>query len=499
MKIKFNSILIMLLTVLTFSCTKKVLDINTNPNAPTASTLNAAVIIPGALTASGELYNNPTLRYGNEHFQFAGIWMGHFTYSGNYAIGVPDLDYKITNTFDGGLFDNIYIQNSNYNVAVQSAQASGDKFSEGIARLMKAYNFETLVDLYNNVPYSQALQGTNIITPVYDDAKTVYESINKEMDSAIARFTYANNAGLTLPTTVDVMFGGDPSKWLALANTMKLRLLLQQSARADRQSYIATEVAKISAGPFLTTDALINPGYQSVYGKWSPLYNSNYNSSGSFNQDYFVAAQYPITFLQNNNDPRLASFFNPASTPGGTYKGNIFGAVGIPNSQISSIGHGTPNSVIVGYTQGSVFMYAAESYFLQAEAALKGYISGNAQTLYQQGVTASFAYFGLSAAQASTYYSQAGNANTNWAVNTTPTSQLALIIRQKWVAEIWGNELIPYNDYRRLGLPADIPLSQNSSSAGAVPNRLLYPQTEQNANGKNVPAALSTDKIWWMN
>lgn len=494
-----SKILITLFTavVMFTSCTKQVLDINTNPNAPTAATLTANVIIPGALATSAAYYNRPTSGY--QYFSIIGIWMGHFTFSGNYAISVNDLSYNITNSYDNGMFNNLYIQNSNYALAESNAKASGNQFLQGIAKLMKAYNYETLVDVFNNIPYSQALQGTSNSKPVYDDAKTVYTALNSQMDSAIVLLKVAVNSSATLPSSVDVMFGGDPTKWLALANTMKLRLLLQQSEKADRQSYITTEVAKISAGPFLTVDAKSNPGYTAAsYSLWNPFYAQNYNTAGSFVQDFYVAAQYPIDFLTNTNDSRLASFYNPVS--GTTYKGNAFGAQGLPNSKISSIGHGNSYSVLKGNTQSAVFMLAAESYFIQAEAALKGWLTSDPKTLYQKGVAASYAYFGLTAASATTYYTQANNKSTNWDACVSNAEKLALIIRQKWVAEIFINELIPYNDYRRLHLPADMPLSQSSYAAGkTIPNRFLYPINEVNTNSANVPTAAATDKIWWMN
>jgi hypothetical protein len=146
-------------------------------------------------------------------------------------------------------------------------------------------------------------------------------------------------------------------------------------------------------------------------------------------------------------------------------------------------------------------MLAAESYFLQAEAALRGWIPGVAQTLYQKGVEASFKFLGLTTAQAVTYYSQPSDKEVNWAATTTFQERLALIIRQKWAALTLINELEPYNDYRRLKLPADVPLSLSPFSTGKLPTRLLYPQREYEVNPESVGAqgtVTPTDKVWWM-
>jgi hypothetical protein len=146
-------------------------------------------------------------------------------------------------------------------------------------------------------------------------------------------------------------------------------------------------------------------------------------------------------------------------------------------------------------------MLAAESYFLQAEAALRGWITGDAKDLYQKGVEASFRYLGLGAALAQQYYSQAGNKNTTWDATASTQEKLALIIRQKWIAETWINEVESYNDYRRLHLPSDIPLSTSPFSTGIFPNRLLYPQREISVNAENVSAQGNITpgtKVWWM-
>jgi hypothetical protein len=63
------------------------------------------------------------------------------------------------------------------------------------------------------------------------------------------------------------------------------------------------------------------------------------------------------------------------------------------------------------------------------------------------------------------------------------------------------NELEPYNDYRRLTLPADIPLSTSPYSTGIMPKRLLYPQREYDVNGEHVlaqGAITPASKVWWL-
>lgn len=481
---------ILMVGALFSSCKKQVLDINTDPNNPTTSVATAELVLPSALQTTAAIMNNPT---ADARFAFAGIWMGHIAYSGNYNIATENISYNITTNFASGAFGSLFDNINDYDFVESKGIQQGNKFYEAVGKLMKAYCFQVLVDLYGNIPYSEALKGTLVSKPKYDDAKTIYESLGLKMDTSIALLKTLSDNGTTI--TGDIMFKGDASKWLQFANTVKLRLLLRQSERPDRQSYIQTEKAKFTASTaFLTINAAINPGYVNSAGKTNPFWGSNVNVTGTYTQDFYRAGQYAISFFLNNNDPRVGRFYKPIAGSTNVYQGNYFGDQGIVNSKTSEIGTG----VLKSYDQPSILMLAAESYFIQSEAVVRGWISGDAKTLYQKGVEASFTFLGLTAANAQTYYTQAGNNQVNWDAAAGTAEKIALIIRQKWAAEPFINELEPYNEYRRLKLPADVPLSKSQYSSGKLPGRLLYPQREYDVNSTNVPAAAATDKVWWM-
>lgn len=475
------------------SCTKQLLDINTSPNDPTTASASPQLVLSAALQNMAVQYSNPT---ADARFAFAGLWMGHISYSGNYAIATENISYAITNNFAAGAFGNIYDILEDFDFVEKKGAESGNNFYRGIGILMKAYNYQTLVDLYGNIPYSDALKGTVASKPKYDDQKAIYDDLGKKMDTAIALLKTA----VTGSISGDVMFAGNAPNWVKFANTVKLRLLLRQSQRADRAAYIAAEVAKLAGASFLDVDAAVNPGYLNSAGKTNPFWGSNINTSGTYTQDFYRAGQYSIDFFQGHNDPRIGKYFKTASSPGGTYQGNYFGDQGIPNSKTSEFGTG----VLKAFTQPAPIMLAAESYFLQAEAIARGWLAGGAaaaKTAYQNGVTKSFTFLGLTAAQATTYYTQAGDNQVNWDATTNLSEQIALIIRQKWASLAMTNELEAYNDYRRLKLPADVPLSTSPFSTGKMPTRLLYPQREYEVNSESVLAVgtiTPTTNVWWM-
>ena len=176
------------------------------------------------------------------------------------------------------------------------------------------------------------------------------------------------------------------------------------------------------------------------------------------------------------------------------------GKLGSTNNPVGSAISGFGPGVLKSVAQPSILISAAESYFLQAEATFRTFLPGNVQTLFNSGVQASFDYLGAAGALA--YYSQA-NKNTNYAATTNPAEQLAVIIRQKWVANNTVMPLEAFNDYRRLGLPSDIPLSVSTFvDVRTIPTRYLYPTVEYSTNAANVAAQGTinhhTSKIFWM-
>ncbi len=162
----------------------------------------------------------------------------------------------------------------------------------------------------------------------------------------------------------------------------------------------------------------------------------------------------------------------------------------------ATIGPGILKSV----SQPSILLSTAESYFLQSEAILRGWLSGDLTTMFHNGVQASFTFLGAGSATA--YYSQP-NKMTNITACTTFAEKLACIIRQKWIAEDGVQPFEAWCDYRRLRLPADIPISVSSYKlpGAVIPARILYPESEYETNTANVNAEgaidSQTSKVFW--
>ena len=210
-----------------------------------------------------------------------------------------------------------------------------------------------------------------------------------------------------------------------------------------------------------------------------------------------------IDYCRNYGDPRYTYFYQTVA--GSTdYVGSILGKTTNPSGTASSGAAGT--GIAQSVSQPAILISAAESYFLQAEAILDGYISGGDPTpAYTSGVYASFNYLGAPADSATKILSLPNNKNSNLAACTTTQDKLNCIIRQKWMAMNGTTPFEAWSDYRRLALPTNpsIPISISPYKVGNnIPLRLLYPTTEYQTNAAAVAGEGTIDpqasKIWWM-
>lgn len=485
--------LVVLLSV-TVGCQKDYLDINNNPNQVTAAT--PVLVLPSALASTG--------RYVQTSFDFLNLWMGYWNFSGNYSVNTAEKNYQFTAGFRNAIWDSAYPTLNNYEYIDKQSGTLGQPLLQGIAKIMKAMHFQILVDTYGNIPYSQALLGVGTAQPTYDDAKAVYEDLFKQIDAGLALFREADKLGTLVlnPGASDIMFRGDIAKWRRFANTLKLRMLLRQSEKADRAAFIQSQLASINTSGYgflrAGENAALNPGYVNSSNQQSPFYATyGYRINGQPVENYNIyrGNKYAINFHQSTNDPRLRAYYAPVGGSGTTFNGAFFGTTSpLSNGETSGIGPGLLRS----FNQDAVLLSSHEAFFLQAEAAQRGWITGVPKTLYQQAITESFLNVRLTATEAATYYSQTLN-NVGFDAST---NKIEAIITQKWASLNGWSPFEAWSDYRRLGLP-NVPISQDpSTSVKQIPVRLLYPQSEYNYNGANVQTqgnvSQFTSKIFWV-
>ena len=504
---KFKPLIIVVSMVLLaagFGCKKGTFDINSNnPNTP--SSVDPKFILSAALKSTATIF------WGGDQ-EFANYYMGYWAVSGDYIPNSQTLTY---NTTTGYFQDN---WNSGYQILknYQDVQTFGASYTNGanyvgIAMIMKAFMFQRLVDLYNNVPYFNALNATNLY-PAYDNASAIYPSLVNQLDSAVAILKAAPTAADN-PGAYDMMFGGTMSKWQTFAKTLKLKILLRLTQTTGGPAYIQSKLSGMTTADFIGAgaDANVNPGYTNASGQQNPLWADigwGVTGTATTNHDYYRACTYGVNFYLNTNDPRASYFY--AVNSANAVQGRAFGSTNSNaehNATISAVGGnavggtvGQATGVLKSPTMGVPLMTSTESLFLQAEAIQRGYLAGTLATVYQSAVSESFRILGVPsyAAAAATYTAQANNSCN---ITTTP-NPLQTIILQKWAALNTYDAVESWSDWRRLKIPSDLPVSvYPGTTATNVPYRLLYPATEYSYNATNVNTQGTinnlTSKIFW--
>src|SRR5688572_20561951 len=517
-KIIYASVLTVLMIVAGTGCSKNKFDINANPDDVTDVSVTPSVLLPGALQATATSIAS--------EWWFIDWWMGHGARSGSYQSFNEEETYKFTNDFHNTIWTGLYANANNYQIMINKAVETGAGTYEAIGRIMKSHNFQILVDIYGNIPYSEAFMGTAASTPKYDKAVDIYNAIFADLDAAIALL---QDAVATDPAknpdiaTSDLVYAGDPTMWIKFANTLRLRMLVHMHNGISATTVapgvdIAAQVAKIDMSiGFLGAgeSAHLNPGFTGT--KPQPYYRFYHTSeAGSGSQrDHLRASKYAIDYYAWDGDPRASRFY---TAPSGGHKGIEFGTpagTGVPiGDELSNIrGIGlSPNAA----NSRAWIMTSVESLFLQAEAAERGFLTtaGTAKDLLTAAVRESFVWLGLTAAQADTYMTaNAGYPDVDYDAPALGAGLepggLYTILSQKWFAL---NMIAPYElwtDWRRTdivygeggGFDPGPTISVDPNAGDVIPIRLFYPQNEYNYNATNVGGEgtinVYTGKVFW--
>jgi hypothetical protein len=512
---KIRMILILTAGIMVASgCKKTWLDVNTSPNDLPTATSNYVFTNAENTSAYNYWGDNGTGQRSNE---LGAYWSGQWTQSSSYILVTNIFGYLFTNG-DFNYWDDMYNNLADYQYVINNAEKDGQKFLIGPSQVMKAMVFQNLVDMYGNIPYSDALKGLGSIAPKFDDQKAVYEDLIKLLDTAITNI----KANAFLPNVVgsDVVFKGDKTKWIKFANTLKLRILVRQSRIAGRDTYITTEINRaVTEGTgFLGVgeDVGVNPGYQATAAKQNPFYDRwGYDPTGATRSlgRFPRPTKFLFDMLINNNDTlrlkRLAYAVGGenGSNPGvsksaeviSNYKAVPFGAgSGYTGPSTSALG---PSMIIKGTYKSTILMTAAESQFLQAEAKERFpsvTLPGTAQSYYEQGVRESFRILGVANSVASANaLLTSGKVDCDWTASPSHTEAIAI---QKWIALTNFNGLEAWAEYRKTGLPVT-PQSLAVSDPNKRPVRLYYPNTELGSNEANVKAQGTIDvfatRLFW--
>jgi hypothetical protein len=505
--------LVLLSTVIFSSCTKKQFEErNIDPtrldvlNSDDAKALFGTALYAGMNTGPG------TIDYQQSQNLFADMFCQYF---GGTQTAFASHRYVINQSWVQ------YQWNSTYLTAMPALKGIIDQTAtdpdrlalNAIARIWKIYVFHRTTDYFGPIPYSQIGKDSTVI--YYDAQKDIYDSFFKELDQAISDL----HSSVSQPSygSSDVMFGGNNQKWLAFANTLKLRL-------AMRTSYVDPTRAKTEAEAAVADGVMTDisqDGYMSVS---SP---NNYNGLArisAWNEMRMSTSMESL--LKGYNDPRLSKYFQPAVSTG-LYTGVRNGMV--PAEQVLPANDYDQASNLVGaLTPDSMFitpikvMNSAEAYFLRAEGALNGWnMGGAAGDLYNSGITMALKTWNITNATTINNYINGTSlpiapggyfhtpALTDIPVkfSSDPSKQLEQIMTQKWLA-IFPDGFEAWAEMRRTGFPKMYPLIHSENPdvpANVMIRRIPFLDLEKATNGPAVTAALpllggpdnAATHLWW--
>jgi hypothetical protein len=463
-------------------CKKDFLDINTNPNYPVSVDVSAALPVAEAAIAHA---------MGNDLQIFGGLWAQFWTQSPaasqyktieQYSPSADNFDNPWRNLYADGL------QNLNFIITQGIAQKRMQYVA--CAKILQAYTYQMITDNFGDVPFTQALQVNTYLTPKYDKQQIVYQGIIKLLNDAIALIDPTDPLH---PAGDDLLLGGDMTKWQHFANTLKLRVYLRMSGIDPATAQAG--VQGLAAQAFLGAGENVQINYTSAGGNTNPFYSATVALGGTAN---LLASKTTMDYLLNNNDSRVTVFYSQAIAGGyaglqqGNYNSTVnASAISYPSPNVGA-NAADPNSA----TAPVKLMTDNESFFLQAEAAARGWLNtGSQKALYEAGIRASYADFGLADTSATSYILQ-----TTIAYPTTGIlhDQLNAIITQKWLSMCGTQGDEAWIEWRRTTFPTFFTVSAVSNiGAGRFPRILLYPSTEVTRNPNMPGQHFIYDKVWW--
>jgi len=465
---KTIKLVLSLLLIASFSCTKDFEEVNTDPDNPTA--------VPAHLFLGNLIrLTQNTIYHAQRGGDMGECWAQHWS-----KVQYNDEARYIPRR---GVIDGIW--STLYSSVIADAKAmydlagiDGNTNLQGTALVMQANAFQILTELYGPIPFDEAVTD-GIDQPAYNTSQEVFSGVIAMLTQADELFS--QNTG-EIPASSDLLYGGDVSKWKKLANSLKFKALMRSGgASSELQSLVGsmfTSNADSAQLAYLANDPDANPIFETIVFGNRPEYKVS---------DVLVSVM--------AGDPRLPVY------AGENAEGNIVGkpagysdlpndALGFTYANISPIGEKYLDPLLPG-----VVMSYAQLQFLMAEAANEGKISGGitaAKTYFDNGIIANFEFNGLSS-------------GANYASGFSFTSQADA--RQKIATQVWialfGQGFETWTEWRRTGIPALTPAVEGGINT--IPTRLFYPTTQVSLNKENYDAAKGTldngdnlnSKLFW--
>jgi hypothetical protein len=491
-------IIIIVFLILGSSC-ERWLDINKDPNNP--SDANEKLTLAAGISSVAYVY-------GGKYQVLGALWSQHWTQSLG-ASQYTGLDsYDINSSTYNGQFNELYsgaLANLEYirKLAVENRHWRYYL----MATVMQCYTYQLLADLYDQIPFSEALKGDEgLVAPHYENGQDIYDSLIVRINYALEKDLESEDAEEV--GSEDILFNGNLSRWMEFANTLKLKIYLRQvyarpqiAENGIRALYADKEIK------FLETDAAMTQ-FTNESGRRNPLYETEITALG-MNPNLVLSNTF-LSFMNDKGDvERLDALFDYPEQGGGGHKGLDQGNYNDPKEPTgtNSTNYSKP---ILSPLEPIYLMSATESMFLQAEAIVRYNVKSYtaAKELYQEGIDRAFNRLGFASGEG--YYGP-GDSYEFPAEGSHVEEFIKSVILQKWVSLANIQSLETFLEHNRTHYPPESPVpasdnnyvpgeltvSVNNVTSGSFPTRLIFPETEYSSNPNTPQKRGVTEKIWW--
>lgn len=484
------------------------LDVNENPNYPQVTTMEA--LLPSACAST-------VAQLGLNGCIIGNMWLQHTTQGNSTNQYNTTVNYSLSVSSYNAFFTNAYANTlPDLKEVIEKAEDAGAWNFWVVGKVLTAYNYQMLTDMYEDIPFTEAIDHDKYPYPKYDDSKTVvYPGILAMLDEAIARKSEASQGTNPTMGKYDMFMGGNITKWIQFAKNMKLKLLMR-----DFTANKSAIEALLAEDDFLFEDCAMDC-FEDANNKGNPLYEYNIRQLNTTQniRACHTLCEYLITY----NDPRIESIYEKVGNASASETDYSVKYEGLPcgfKPSTSIVPLATTSRYYQSYDDPVYLMNEAEINFLVAEAYARLGNAPQAKVYYEAGVQASFNRWGASAGKADSFIVTGGP----YAFDATSTdAMLKCILTQKWISYAKANTLDGVFDRNRTGIPAissaeTVRVSympqERALTPGyelgtfvapgtsvlektAYPRRLLVPNVSSQYN-PNAPQTKALDEpMWW--
>jgi len=523
---KFLTGLILIVGLLS-SCTKDFETMNQNPNNPLSSP--AIIVFTNAEQTSISRQMGGWIQH-----TYLGVWSQQWC-----KVQYIDEDRYMPRDMSGE-FQNSYINElKNLTIVITKGTAEKNDALVAAAKVLRAWSFMYVTDVWGDIPYTDALQGfsiTGTLTPKYDTQASIYADMLVQLEEAnVALAGATNNFG-----SGDLIYAGDPAMWRKFANSLKLRLLNRAAGTPWSFTYNMAGGTTVTTTPGAAAMSNADTQIGAILGNPAqyPIFTDNAdNASLSFpglpyRNDIFNAlysrtdqgiSETMVDWLKARTDPRIHVYGQP--TPN-----SVAADVVLPYDSLEYVGFQNGRGITsalfpavsllgtqIGYTEKAPLYVLCldEVEFIKAEYYKRIGNDASAQAAYEAGITASMARWGLT--DGGQVYPSWGKATTGITVSKTgypvnyatylanplvawggtDTHKYQLICEQRWAGE-FGQGVQAYCEIRRTGFPERVfeyELQGAYYPNLGLPIRVQYALSEDTYNTNNVAAARVSQNI----